>query len=224
MEVHFTAVFLVFLYFVAVVYVAVWAGRQAALHKDDSQVSPTEEPRRRRSIQKRFLRRLVGLDKDVSLGLSVASMTATWVGGGYLNGTAEAVYTRGVLYCQAPIGYAISLMLGGSLFAERMRTANAITMMDPFQEQYGRWIGLLLCLPALCGELFWTAAILAALGYAAAAIMGVNASLFIVISAFTIVCYTATGGFDAVTYTDASADIHHCRLPGMPVLYFVICL
>jgi high affinity choline transporter 7 len=37
-------------------------------------------------------------------------------------------------------------------------------MLDPFQEKYGSRIGGLLFLPALCGEIFWSAAILSALG------------------------------------------------------------
>jgi len=45
-------------------------------------------------------------------------MTATWVGGGYINGTAEAVYLAvdgtggGLAWVQAPVGYSLSLVLG----------------------------------------------------------------------------------------------------------------
>ena len=39
---------------------------------------------------------------------------ATWVGGGYINGTAEKVYSKGLVWVQAPIGYSISLSLGNS--------------------------------------------------------------------------------------------------------------
>ena len=38
--------------------------------------------------------------------------TATWVGGGYINGTAESVYKSGLVWAQAPWGYATSLALG----------------------------------------------------------------------------------------------------------------
>ncbi|KAH6933301.1 hypothetical protein HPB50_014014 [Hyalomma asiaticum] len=162
-----------------------------------------EDVRRRRPLQpKRFLHRLFLADRSMSLGLGITTMTATWVGGGYLNGTAEAVYTHGVLYCHVPIGYAISLVLGGCFFAQKMRTTNAVTMLDPFQEQYGRWMGLLLCLPAVCGEIFWTAAMLAALGDAAGSLMEVDSKLFIVIAAATIFFYTALGGQYSVAYTD----------------------
>lgn len=40
------------------------------------------------------------------------SVIATWVGGGYINGTAEAIYTSGLVWCQAPFGYALSLVFG----------------------------------------------------------------------------------------------------------------
>ena len=40
--------------------------------------------------------------------------SATWVGGGYINGTAEYVFRPdyGLLWTQAPWGYAASLILG----------------------------------------------------------------------------------------------------------------
>lgn len=37
-------------------------------------------------------------------------------------------------------------------------------MLDPLQNKLGRNMGGLLFLPALCGELFWSASILSALG------------------------------------------------------------
>ena len=37
-------------------------------------------------------------------------------------------------------------------------------MLDPLQRKLGKRMGGLLFLPAVCGELFWSAAILAALG------------------------------------------------------------
>jgi len=38
--------------------------------------------------------------------------SATWVGGGYINGTAEVVYGSGLVWSQAPWGYALSLVVG----------------------------------------------------------------------------------------------------------------
>lgn len=63
---------------------------------------------------------------------------ATWVGGAYINGTAEALYNGGLAGCQAPIGYALSLVLGGILFARKMRDEGYVTMLDPFQVFYSQ--------------------------------------------------------------------------------------
>lgn len=38
--------------------------------------------------------------------------TATWVGGAYVNGTAELMFTRGLAWCQVPFGYSLSLLFG----------------------------------------------------------------------------------------------------------------
>jgi hypothetical protein len=53
---------------------------------------------------------------------------------------------------------------GGIFFANKMREQGYITMLDPLQDSFGERMGGLLFLPALCGEVFWAAGILAALG------------------------------------------------------------
>lgn len=53
---------------------------------------------------------------------------------------------------------------GGIFFANPMRKQGYVTMLDPLQDLFGERMGGLLFLPALCGEVFWAAGILAALG------------------------------------------------------------
>lgn len=55
-------------------------------------------------------------------------------------------------------------VLGGLFFAKPMRSKGYVTMLDPFQQIYGKRMGGLLFIPALMGEMFWAAAIFAALG------------------------------------------------------------
>ena len=45
-----------------------------------------------------------------------------------------------------------------------MRIKNYVTMLDPLQEKYGNFMVGLIYLAALCGDIFWSAAITAALG------------------------------------------------------------
>ena len=71
--------------------------------------------------------------RDISMFVGIFTMTATWVGGGYINGTAEETYTAGMLWAQSPIGYSLSMMVGGFFYAVPMRQRKYTTMIDPVQ-------------------------------------------------------------------------------------------
>ena len=142
--------------------------------------------------------------RGLPLGFGVLTMTATWVGGGYLSGTAEATYSGGLWQAQAPWGYALSLVLGGLCFAPAMRRLGFTTMLDPFEQRYGADVSACLYLPALFGELFWTAAILSALGATFEVIAGVPFGIGVVLSAAVAVSYTAQSGLWAVVITDVA--------------------
>ncbi|GFR97262.1 high-affinity choline transporter 1 [Elysia marginata] len=139
------------------------------------------------------------------------------VGGGYINGSAESAARDGVLYTQAPIGYCISLIFGNFFdlhnlfhiifvaalfYAPKMRGEGFITMFDPFQLKYGKKMGGLLFIPQIFGDLFWSAAVLAALGATISIILDINATLAIVISSAVAIFYTFLGGLYSVAYTD----------------------
>ena len=102
--------------------------------------------------------------RSMPLWLGVFTMSATWVGGGYINGTAEPVYSSGLVWAQAPWGYALSLVIGGLFFARIMRRHRFTTMLDPLEMRYGKRVAAVLYIPALTGEIFWTGAVLTALG------------------------------------------------------------
>ncbi len=72
---------------------------------------------------------LAGRGMPVLIG--VCTMTATWVGGGYINGTAEAIFDpkQGIVWTQAPWGYALSMVLGGLFFARQMRRQRFTTLL-----------------------------------------------------------------------------------------------
>ena len=140
--------------------------------------------------------------KSLPLWMAVFTMSATWVGGGFINGTAEYTYTSGLVWVQAPWGYALSLIVGGLCFAGPMRRRGYTTMLDPLEEKFGRRLNLLFYIPALLGDVFWSAAILVALGSTFSLIMGIDASVAIVLSAMVVIFYTSIGGLWSVAATD----------------------
>ncbi|NWW96001.1 SC5A7 protein, partial [Rhynochetos jubatus] len=143
-----------------------------------------------------------GRNINVFIGLFTA--TATWVGGAYINGTAEIVYlpSKGLLWVQAPVGFALSLVIGGFFFVNPMRSKNYVTVMDPLHETYGNVMGSLLFIPALLGEVFWFAAILASLGATMRVTLDIGGSLAIIVAACIVILYTLLGGLYSVAYTD----------------------
>jgi hypothetical protein len=134
--------------------------------------------------------------------MAIFKMTATWVGGGYLGGTAEAVFSLGQGWAQAGWCYAASLIVGGMFFAKKLRDNNHTTMLDPFEQRFGKDGAALLYIPALLGEIFWTAAIMVVLGASFAAILGESLVAGILITAVVTIGYTVMSGLWAVAYTD----------------------
>jgi high affinity choline transporter 7 len=83
----------IILFYVLILGVGMWAGR-----KKESGNDSEEE--------------VMLAGRNIGMFVGIFTMTATWVGGGYINGTAEVIYTTGLMWCQAPFGYSLSLVFG----------------------------------------------------------------------------------------------------------------
>ncbi|XP_039187752.1 high affinity choline transporter 1 isoform X1 [Crotalus tigris] len=185
---HVEGLIAIILFYLAILFVGIWAAWKTKNSGSDGD--------RRETI-------IVG-GRDIGLLVGGFTMTATWVGGGYINGTAEAVYNPdfGLAWAQAPIGYSLSLIVGGLFFAKPMRSKGYVTMLDPFQQIYGKRMGGLIFIPALMGEMFWAAAIFSALGATISVIIDISINFSVIISASIATLYTLIGGLYSVAYTD----------------------
>lgn len=171
--------------YVAVFLVGVWASRP----RPGQQAGTLEE--------------LMLAGRSLPLWVGLLTMTATWVGGGYINGTAEQTFSNGLLWgMQAGLGYSMALVLGGLVFARVMRRHGFATLVDPLESRYGRHVAAILMIPAVLAEIFWSAAILVALGTSFGTVMGLDLPTAIVGSAAVAIAYTVFGGLRAVAYTD----------------------
>jgi len=139
--------------------------------------------------------------RDIGLFVGMLTMGATWVGGGFINGSAQESYSAGLIWTQAPFGYACSLFISGTFFARIMRDSEYVTMVDPFTQKYGKW-GALQALPAAVSEIFWSASILGALGSTLQVILNIDEKISIIMSAVIALGYTLLGGLISVAYTD----------------------
>lgn len=146
---------------------------------------------------------LIVAGRRMPLLLALLTMTATWVDGGYLLGTAEGAYKSSfALGIQGGMCFGCSLILGGLLFARPMRRLGFTTLIDPFESRYGKRWAIVLFAPAMLAEVFWGAELLAALGSSFAALLGVRLLLAILLAALVVTSYTMAGGLWSVAYTD----------------------
>ena len=130
-------------------------------------------------------------------------MTATWVDGGYLLGTTEGAYKSSIqLGIQGGLCFGISLILGGVFFAGVMRRFGFTTLIDPLEARFGKRWAAVLFLPALAGELFWSAELLVAIGSTFGVLLGMPLTTAILLSAVVTTAYTMLGGMWSVAYTD----------------------
>ncbi|XP_056013471.1 high-affinity choline transporter 1-like isoform X2 [Ostrea edulis] len=83
-----------------------------------------------------------------------------------------------------------------------MRKHQYLTMLDPIQERFGDTVVVLVYTATLCGDVFWTASILVALGTSLSVIVNIPLSIAIVSSSLATVCYTMFGQMISVAYTD----------------------
>jgi len=142
--------------------------------------------------------------RTMPLWLATLTMTATWVDGGYLLGTAEGAFRSSVASgLQGGLCFGLSLIVGGLLFARRMRALEFTTLVDPFEARFGRRWAAVLSVPAMAAEVFWSAELLVALGATLGVISGVDLTTAILVSAAVVTVYTMIGGMWSVAYTDA---------------------
>ena len=147
---------------------------------------------------------LIVAGRAMPLWIATLTMTATWVDGGYLLGTAEGAYKSSITSgLQGGLCFGLSLILGGLFFARRMRRHAFTTLIDPFEARFGKRWAAVLFLPAMLGEVFWSAELLVAIGSTFGVILGMQLGTAILLSAAVVTAYTMVGGMWSVAYTDA---------------------
>ncbi|XP_072318663.1 high affinity choline transporter 1-like [Eucyclogobius newberryi] len=142
--------------------------------------------------------------RNINLLVGIFTLTATWVGGGFILGIAEATYnpTLGAVWALMPVPYIVTFFLGGFFFAKPMRENKYMTMMDPFQLKYGNFMSSALIIPALVADVLWVARTLVSLGGTMAVILDLPYVYSIIISSVVAIIYTLLGGLYSVAYTD----------------------
>uniref|UniRef100_A0A8C6WIF6 Uncharacterized protein n=1 Tax=Neogobius melanostomus TaxID=47308 RepID=A0A8C6WIF6_9GOBI len=129
-------------------------------------------------------------NRSISLAVGIFTMTATWVGGGFIVGITEMVYTpsMGLTWVILMLGaYSVSFLLVSFVFAKPLRDRKYITMMDPFYWKYGKGFTTVMCMAS---------------GATISVVLDLSYAVSIWISAAVAITYTLMGGLYSVAYTD----------------------
>ena len=139
-----------------------------------------------------------------------ATLSASFIGGGFTTGLAEKTFTMGLVYVIALWGFSCKEILVATFVAPRMTPfKNAISVGDIMGQLYGKKAKILTGVASgfVCAGI--AGAQFAAFGYVLYVLTGLNATLGIVIGTIIVIIYAALGGMKSVVANDV---IHFCVL------------
>ncbi len=133
----------------------------------------------------------------------LATLSASYIGGGYTFGLSEKVFTYGITYILALLGFSIQQILVATLIAPKMaRFKSSISVGDMMGHLYGKHARTI---TAICSFLVCTGIIGAqinAMGYVFNLFLDLPIIYGILIGTTIVVIYAAVGGMCSVVATD----------------------
>ncbi|KAM9847702.1 high-affinity choline transporter 1-like isoform 2-T2 [Aulostomus maculatus] len=144
-------------------------------------------------------------NRSISWVVGIFTMIATWVGGAFIVGTAEMVYTPSMGLTSGLVmlaAYSTCLIVGALVFIKPLRDRHCVTMMDPFHVKYGKVLTGGLCLASIIIDTVWATMTLIGLGATMSAVLDLSYTVCVWISAAVAITYTLLGGLYSVAYTD----------------------
>jgi len=154
---------------------------------------------RRVSSQEDYL--LAG--RSLGYGLATFTIFATWFGAETCVGAAGQVFEHGLAGgASEPFGYALCLLLMGTVFAAALWRKGYTTVADVVRERFGVGAERFAVLLVAPSSVMWAAAQIRAFGQVLAATAGVDAELAIAVAAAIVLLYTVSGGLLADAITD----------------------
>ncbi len=132
-----------------------------------------------------------------------ATLSASFIGGGFTMGLSEKVFSTGILYVVALWGFSFKEILVAKIIAPRMHAfSHAISVGHIMGQLYGKHAriatgiaGALVC-AGIAGAQF------SAFGYVVNLFLGISPSIGVLIGALVVVTYSTLGGMKAVVAND----------------------
>jgi Na+/proline symporter len=159
--------------------------------------------------------------RSLGYGLATFTIFATWFGAETCVGAAGQVFEHGLAGGAAePFGYAMCLLLMGTVFAAALWRRGYTTVADVVRVRFGvtaERFAVLLVAPT---SVMWAAAQIRAFGQVLALTAGVDPTIAITVAAAIVLLYTVSGGLLADALTDLVQGI--ALIVGLVVLLVAV--
>lgn len=141
--------------------------------------------------------------RDISFVYLVGSTAATWLCAGAILGAAGYAYMfgfQGTIY--DPWAPALTLVLGGVFLVYRLRQAGYTSIVDFYENRYGRQMSVLFMIIQIIGTMSWLAGQMVAAGVLVQVTTGFSYTLSVIIGTIVIILVTYSGGLKALSRLD----------------------
>lgn len=152
--------------------------------------------------------------------LIFCTLSATFIGGGYTIGNAGKVFSTGMVYSFALLGFSLKEILVATLVAPRMhRFTDCHSVGDMMAKHYGVSVKVITGVLSLfiCGGIL--GAQVGALNAIFETTLHINPVIGVIVSFIILVVYASLGGMRAVVFTDALQFV--VLAIGIPLTFFI---
>ncbi len=132
-----------------------------------------------------------------------ATLSASYIGGGYTFGLSEKVFTHGIFYSFCLFGFSVQQIFVSQFVAPRMGAfTDSISVGDIMGKLYGKYAQIItgVCSVIVCAGIL--GAQVGATGYVFNLFLGIDRSIGILIGCGIVLIYSVVGGIRAVIATD----------------------
>tara|TARA_A100001015_G_scaffold313533_1_gene420973 strand:+ start:19 stop:1398 length:1380 start_codon:yes stop_codon:yes gene_type:complete len=159
-------------------------------------------------------------DRNFNAWFIFATLSATFIGGGFTIGNASKVYSSGIYYSLALMGFSLKEILVATFIAPRMDAhRDCVSIGDLIYKTYGKWpkiitgfLSLFVCMGILGAQV-------GAMGAICQEFFSVSPIWGITIGFAVLIFYSSLGGMRAVVYTDVLQ--FSILAIGIPAVFFI---
>ncbi|MEQ9115821.1 MAG: sodium:solute symporter family protein [Rickettsiales bacterium] len=142
-------------------------------------------------------------ERNYSTFVIVATVAASWFGGGTSIGKVEKIFNHGTVYLLTTVGLVVQLLLMSEFLVKKFEPyMGLLTIGDIMEKMYGKKAKIITGLFGTIISVSFLGSQIAALGYFMTTIFDISMLTAVIVSYGTVIIYSSFGGIRSVAITD----------------------